>query len=507
MKILLIYPQYSHSNEFDSRAPSMSLVYLASSLERSGHKVVIYDASLGPIMKTEGVYRYGAADEEVRGFISNNNFDLVGITCSFTGRWKYAVKIAQQVKEVSPLAPVAVGGLFATSEWKYCLNNCKAVDFAMLGESELSFAQIANNISRGATISDACKDVEGVAWREGQGFFCNPRIGYNNKLDDLPFPSWHLVDLKRYFSLQRRIFELETPCLPVLSSRSCPNRCRFCNMFITHGSRWRSRSAANVLDEIEYLIRRFSVRNLYFIDDNFSLDLERAKSICRGIIERGLSIHYNFHNGLSIKTIDFELVKLLKESGCTSVCLAIESGSERMRNKVYGKRLSTEKIIEVIRWFKKAGIPSIGYFMVGGPGETRQDFQMSKTLLKSLPLSFITVNIFTPHPGTELYDECKEKGWLIECLPEEENRVEMFSPMLKTPDFTPQDIINWQKELYFSFIKYHWLALAREAFRPRGLVNLDMIGKFLGLIKFHSKNNNQSCNGKLDRINENRSVK
>lgn len=279
-------------------------------------------------------------------------------------------------------------------------------------------------------------------------------------------------------------------------------------MYITHGSRWRSRSAKNLLDEIEYLIKRFAVRNFYFIDDNFSLNLARAKDVCRGIIERGLSIHYNFHNGLSIKTIDFELVKLLKESGCTSVCLAVESGSEHIRNEVYGKRLSTEKIIEVIRWFKKAGIPSIGYFMVGGPGETRQDFQMSKTLLKSLPLSFITVNIFTPHPGTELYDECKEKGWLIGCLPEEENRVEMFSPMLKTPDFTPQDIINWQRELYFSFIRHHWLTLVREAFRPRGLVNFDMIGKFLGLIRFHSiKNNNRFFCGNLNRINEDRSGK
>jgi radical SAM superfamily enzyme YgiQ (UPF0313 family) len=134
-------------------------------------------------------------------------------------------------------------------------------------------------------------------------------------------------------------------------------------MYLTHGYTWRARSAENVFFEIEYLIKRFNVRNFYFVDDNFSLDLERAKDICRGILDRNLSIKYNFHNGLSIKTIDFDLVVLLKKSGCTSVCLAIESGSERIRNEVYRKKLSTKKIREVFKWFRDEGIPTIGYFI------------------------------------------------------------------------------------------------------------------------------------------------
>lgn len=466
----------------------MSLVYLASSLERYGHKVIIYDASLGPIVKTGKVFRYGVSDSAIYNFLSaNDNFDIVGISCSFTPRWRFAAKVARQVKELYPSVPVAAGGLFPTSRWEYCLSNCNAIDFIMLGEAELSFVEIVQNIASGADINDACKNVEGVAWKAGGRFFCNPKLDYNNKLDDLPFPAWHLADLKKYFLLQKRIFELPTPCFPVLSSRSCPNRCKFCNMYITHGSRWRPRTAENVLDEIEYLIQKFAIHNFYFIDDNFSLDLERAKSICRGLLERKLSIHYNFHNGLSIKAIDFELVKLLKQSGCTSVCLAVESGSERIRNDIYGKKLSSERIVEVVNYFKEVNIPTIGYFMIGAPGETRSDFEMTKAFLRKLPLSLITVNVYTPHPGTELYDECKRKGWLIEYSPEDENRVEMFSPMLKTPDFTQNDIINWQKDLYLSFIRYNWLNLIKETLRPGGLVNFDMFGKFLGLMRFHDK--------------------
>lgn len=487
MKILLIYPQYTHSSGFDSRAPSMSLVYLASTLESQGHEVSIYDASSGPIVMTGKVFRYGAPEKDVHNFLSTRKFDLVGITCSFTSRWKFVSKLARQVKEISPQTSVAVGGLFPTSEWEYCLNNCSAVDFVMLGEAELSFAHVVDNISRGYSLNDACKDIDGMAWRAGDKLLYNPKHKYNNNLDNLPFPAWHLLDLKKCFSLQKNIFELPTPCLPILSSRGCPNRCRFCNMHISHSYHWRARSPENVLDEIEYLKERFGVHRFYFIDDNFSVDISRAKSICRGIIERSINIKYNFHNGLSIKSIDHELVQLMKKSGCTSVCLAVESGSEYIRNEVYGKRLNTEKIFEVFNLFRRVGIPTIGYFMVGAPGESRAEFEKTKTLLAKLPMSLATVGIYTPYPGTELYDECKKKGWLLEYSPDNENRVEMFTSMLRTPDFEPEDVEAWQKELYIFFIRHHLLDLIKEAFRPWGVVNLDMIGKFLGLIKFRRK--------------------
>ena len=102
MKILLIYPQYSHSTEFDTRAPSMSLVYLASALERDGHQVEIYDASLGPVVKFGKIFRYGVSEKEMADFLRNRQFDVVGITCSFAAKWKFVSRIAEQIKELNP---------------------------------------------------------------------------------------------------------------------------------------------------------------------------------------------------------------------------------------------------------------------------------------------------------------------------------------------------------------------------------------------------------------------
>ncbi len=483
MNVLLIFPQYTHSNEFDSRAPSMSLLYLAAYLEKQGHAVSIFDASLGPVERTGKVYRYGYSDEEVARYLEDKDFDFVGVSCSFTARWRFVANIARQIKTIKPVTPVAIGGLFPTTDWEYCLKESKAIDVVLIGEAERSFADVIKKYGEGCSVADACQDVDGVAWRHEEKIACNPKTVFNDKLDDLPFPAWHLVDLKEYFKCQKSIFELPTPCLPILSSRSCPNRCRFCNMYITHGRRWRKRSAANVLAEFEYLVNKFDIHNFYFVDDNFSISLKRAKEICRGIIDRKLDIKYNFHNGLSIKAVDRELFQLMKESGCTSVCLAIESGSEYIRNEVYGKGLSTEKIINAFQWCHELDLPAIGYFMVGAPGETRRDFLESKKLLARLPMRLMTVNTFTPYPGTELYDECKEKGWLIEPEVNDENRVEMFTSMLRTPDFMPEDVSRWKKELYLSFIWYHWPILLKELFRKGGVVNRDMMGKFFGVLK------------------------
>jgi radical SAM superfamily enzyme YgiQ (UPF0313 family) len=497
MKILLIYPQYTHNNSHDFRAPSMSLMYIAAELEKRNHKVSIYDASLGPITKKNNIFYYGVTDEEVLKFLSKNEFDLVGITCSFTARWKFVKKIAEQVKQISQSTPVIVGGLFPTYQWKFCLENCDAVDCVMLGESELNFAQIVDNLSINRSIDDACKNVEGTAWKFNNEFFCNQKEKYNDKLDELTFPAWHLLDLKRYFSYQKNIYDLASPYFPILTSRSCSNRCRFCNMHITHGYRWRARTAKNILDEIEFLLKKYQVCHFYVVDDNFSFDAKRAKQICREIIKRNLKIKYNFYNGLSIKSLDFELIQLMKDSGCTSACLAIESGSEYVRNEIYGKKLNTTKIFEVFNWFKKVKIRTIGFFMVGAPGEKRSDFEETKKLVAKLPMNFATVGIFTPYPETELYDECKKNGWLLDDSIRSDNEVEMLSPVLRTPDFSPEEVNKWQREFYFNFIRYHWFELIKEFLRKDGLVNFKAIFKTLENINFtFLKRENFVCDAK-----------
>ena len=471
MKILLVYPQYIYHDTFDARSPSLSLLYLASILEKDGHQVKIFNTSEGPITQVKNGYLYGISNEEISRALQGKDYDLVGITCSFASRWRFVSEQAALFKKLWPGTPIVVGGLFPTYEWEYCFRKSKDIDAIVLGEGEGTLAGVAAKLEDGCSIANACGSVDGIVWRDGEKINKKDKSGYNEDLNSLPFPAWHLLDLKSFFNTQRNLYELRPPYFTVLSSRSCPEACSFCNMFITHGRKWRTRSPENFVDELEFLMVEFNVNSFFIADDNFSFDLERAKNICREIIKRNLKIHYNTGNGLNIKRIDNELIKLMKASGCGSIALAIESGSERIRNDVYKKKLSTEKIYQVLNWCYEVGIPSIGFFMVGAPGENRESVEDTKKLIQDLPLTLCTCSIYTPYPKTRLYDMCVELGYLKEIDPENETRVEFVTSMLSTPDFLPEDVKAWQKEIYFHFMKHKWPQLLKELFKPNGIVN------------------------------------
>ena len=471
MRILLVYPQYVYHDTFDARTPSLSLLYLASILEKDGHQVKIFNTSEGPITQVKYGYLYGISNEEVFNSFQQENYDLVGITCSFASRWHYVLEQATLFKKLWPCVPIVIGGLFPTYEWEYCFRKSKDIDAIVLGEGEHALSGIARKLDGGDSIADACESVEGVVWRDGEIVKKKDKTGYIEDLDNLPFPAWHLLDLNNFFKTQKIFYELRPPYFTVLSSRSCPEACSFCNMFITHGRKWRTRSPENFVDELEYLVNKYNVNSFFIADDNFSFDLERAKNICREILKRNLNINYNTGNGLNIKRVDNELFTLMKASGCGSIVLAIESGSERIRNEVYKKRLTTENIYQVVNWCYEVGIPSIGCFMVGAPVENRESVNETKKLIQDLPLTLCTCSIYTPYPKTRLYDKCVEMGYLKEIDPGSESRVEFVSSMLSTPDFSPEDVKAWQKEIYFHFLKHKWPQLLKELLKPNGIVN------------------------------------
>lgn len=482
MKILLIYPQYIHYNIYDARSTSLSLLYLAARLEVDGHHVTIFDASMGPITAVKNGFVYGISNEEVVKQLENKKFDVVGITCSFASRWRFVSALAEVVKRAMKDVPVIIGGLFPTYNWKFCFEKSSNVDIIVFGEGENILAQIVNNLEKGTSITAACTPVEGVAWRDGADIRINDKKGYNTDLDRLPFPAWHLLDLQKFFAMQKNFYELRPPFFTVLSSRGCPEACTFCNMYITHGRKWRFRSPENFVDELEFLSKKYNVKNFFIADDNFSFNLERAKEICKEILKRNLSIHYNTGNGLSIKRIDKELLELMKASGCGSVALAIESGSERIRNEVYKKRLPTEKIYQAVNWCNEVGLPCVAFFMVGAPGETRESVEETKKLLKELPLTLCTCGIYTPYPGTALYDECVQKGYMKEVSPEDEERIEFAASMLATPDFSSEDIKTWQNKIYLHFIKYKWYRLFRQLINPAGIITFSHFSIFRRLL-------------------------
>jgi radical SAM superfamily enzyme YgiQ (UPF0313 family) len=257
----------------------------------------------------------------------------------------------------------------------------------------------------------------------------------------------------------------------LLTSRSCPNQCTYCNMFLAHGRKWRPRSPENVLAEIEHLVGVYGVRQFSIIDDNFTLGRSRAKAILRQIIDRRLGIRFITPNGLSAKSLDDELIQLLKEAGALEIAIAVESGSEFIRNQCYNKRLDNEQIFGVVQSCKRHRLPVRAFYMVGAPEESDETIAETIALMRKLRIPSY-VNITTPYKGTRLFEVFREKGLITEKDSFQGASLDLKLPVDKLAN---RDQINrWRRQVQQANI----LSSLGSIVLDRGFINLNALKRY-----------------------------
>ncbi|MFH0778918.1 MAG: radical SAM protein, partial [Candidatus Eisenbacteria bacterium] len=225
---------------------------------------------------------------------------------------------------------------------------------------------------------------------------------------------WDFVNMKKYFAIDtpHGAMPRRRPVAPVLTSRGCPARCVFCASHRVHGRTFRGHSPERVLKEISHLVGRYGAREIQFEDDNLTYDRERALGIFRGIQHAGLDITWTAPNGLAVWRLDEELMVEMKRSGCYLVNLAIESGVGRVLKEVIHKPLNLEKVRQIVATLRRLDIGVSGFFVVGFPGETREEIKQTFRYVEELKLDNVNYSIAIPLPGTELYRICEKKGLL-----------------------------------------------------------------------------------------------
>jgi magnesium-protoporphyrin IX monomethyl ester (oxidative) cyclase len=205
------------------------------------------------------------------------------------------------------------------------------------------------------------------------------------------------------------------------------------------------------------------------MDDNFTFKRDRIVEICNGIIQSGLKIRWNTPNGISINTLDEELLKLMKRSGCKSICVAIETGDEELRNKVIGKRLSDAKIDEVARSAAKVGIFVTAFYIIGMPGETRDKFERTLEQIVTLPLNGVAAAFANPLPGTKLYQDCIDNGWSLLGRDAVRDNA-LYEPFIITEDFSEKELTRREKEFYHTFIRNKFFTIIKDTLLMRNLL-------------------------------------
>ncbi len=401
MKCLLVSPPYSNPDNVGRLFPPVSLLYLAANLRKFGHEPFISD--LGVFTDANDQYLNGI----VLQTISEHKPELVGFTCLISSAFPFIRKSAISIKESFPNIKIVIGGMHPTLFPKEILENCPAIDYIAIGEADNSLVKLCDILDS----KDTNSIIPGMGQRTVNGkIVIGERLEFIKNLDELPMPAWQDISISDYrfdysawYNPKKHKIDLVAP---ILTSRSCPFDCNFCAFNTLMGRGFRYHSHKRVVDEIEILHKQFGVNYFEFIDDNMGIKKARLITICNDILKRNLDIQFTSLSGLHISTIDQEVVEALCAAGYLHAIIPIEHASDFIRNKVIGKKLSREKIFEVVKLFKRKGIMTRGFFIIGFPEETDETIRETIRMIKELDLDLVNVFNLIPFPGTRVFQQC-----------------------------------------------------------------------------------------------------
>ena len=389
--ITLINPRYRVWSP--SKWVPLGLGYIAAVLEKEGYAVEIIDLSMEKVN-----------DRQLRRRVENA--DIVGITGIIT-EFQEVLRIAKLVKEARGNIKVILGGPLATTLPRELLGASRA-DFIVIGEGERTIVSLLSAINQNSDFAN----IKGIAYRDDGGIIVTGQPDHIADLDSIPFPSRHLLDMNRY--LQNHFENVgvkirgfgKIRSTNLITTRGCPFNCTFCFKDMW-GPKWRARSPANIVEEVELLHRSYGVNGFFFNDDTFVLDSERVLKFCQLLKSKGLRVVWDCNGRVNLMTKD--LLEAMYDAGCRGIAYGIESGNQRILDSIK-KKITLEEIRKVVKWTRDAGIRVTGYFMLGLIGETKADIQQTLAFARELDLDHYGFSTVTPLPGTELYDTAAARG-------------------------------------------------------------------------------------------------
>ncbi len=355
-----------------TRSPPLNLALLAAVLERAGHQVRIWDLQLGSMPDSQAAMRAWTPD-------------LVGISFR-TPQLAAARRLATAAKRACPGALLVAGGTHASAMPEDTVDS-GSFDIAVRGEGEAPLAALADGAPRAG--------IPGLSWQGGS----SPAPAARPSLDELPSPAWQHFDLAAY--RRRSLVAAVTPVADLETSRGCRAACLYCSKSV-FGREFRTRSPERVVDDAQHA-RRHGFRAFNLVDDSFATDLPRAVAVCEALIRRDLRMPWTCTNGLRVCNLDETFFRLAQRAGCRLVAFGLESGSDRLLRGV-GKGATTAQARRAVQGARRAGITTVGYFMLGLPGETERSLRATLRFSASLGLDYAKFSLTMPLPGTALYE-------------------------------------------------------------------------------------------------------
>jgi len=353
------------------KRPPVGLGYLMSVLKNAGHNIFFSDEYLKPSNILES------------DFLPRNMINCIGIysnTVCYDSTLEMLNKIQVMRKMKKWSGKILVGGPHTSVGWGEIPDY---VDGIVIGEGEVSLPKILSG-----EITD--------------------RVVFGEKLEDLdslPFPAWEEF-VYRSYDWSHPWHASAYPLYPLVTSRGCPFDCTFCSVKAIWGKSYRYMSPERVVEEIQYLIRYYGARGIYFREDNFTLNKKRTIDICELLLKKGINIDWFCETRVD-QLDDVEYQKLLFDAGCRVFYIGVESGSPKML-EFMKKGETREQFIRAIEISKQVGIKTYASFVVGLPHETEFDIEQTNSLIEIAKPDFVGRNVFVGIPGSELYEYIRD---------------------------------------------------------------------------------------------------
>ena len=451
MKICLVRPTFGSRFQV---TPPLSLGYLSSALKQNGYTdVSLIDGSLYLLTPQQ-------AAEKLR---ASGGADVVGVQV-YTGSHLWARDFTRLVKENFKDSVILLGGPHITALKEHAMDFIKA-DYGVIGEGEISITAFMKY--REGKITDPAL-VPGLIFKnDGKWMHAQEKFGFIPDANDIPFPDWELLEPEKYFPLMEGAtmpLKGKKPA-PILTSRGCPYRCTFCSSGLTNKRIMRYRNPRNIVDEIKLLKTKYGVNEIFFTDDNLTMNIKRAEEIFDLMMNEGINVHWRAPNGIRLDRLSPSLVEKMSRSGGYYVGVGVETGNAEVMKRIK-KKVNLNIVSDVVNLLHKHKIRVSGFFMCGLRGETQSQIEDTVGFALKVPFDRIQVSNYIPYPGSEdfsvIFEEGNSEAYAVNVAKFQESE---YVPHFQ--EMSLEEIITLQK----SFIRRFYL-------RPRVILGLILNLKF-----------------------------
>lgn len=353
-------------------------------------------------------------------------------------------KIVDKLKEALPSSRLVLFGDHVTAMPEESLTN-SSVNFVITGgDYDLSLLGLARHLR------DDISMPSGIWLRNGNKIMNTGPTQFYDELDSLPFIDRKLTKAHLYGEKWKK----RKPFFYTMAGRDCPwAKCTFCAWTGIY-PKFRVRSYENLLDEIEYLVEHHGAREIF--DDTGTFPGGNwLRKFCEGLIERGLHNQILFSCNMRFDYLKQDLVSLMKKAGFRKLKIGLESANQKTLDRIK-KGISVDQIVNGCKMAASAGLDVHLTVMVGFPWETREDIKRTLELSSELMVKgyaeMLQATMVIPYPGTRLYQEALENDWFL-IDPEDYDKFDMRSPVLKVSGMRPEEIMGYCRSLYKNFLK------------------------------------------------------